>query len=98
MAHHTIGFAWGITEGAFAEFAPDFVVELRPPSGNLTALQAEMDEYIENGVRLGWLIDPQQCRVYVCLPGQAVEMLESPETVSGEGLLPGFQLNVRQIW
>ena len=57
-----------------------------------------MAEYIENGVRLGWLIDPQQRRVYVYRPGQAVDVLENPAEVSGEDVLPGFQLNVQQIW
>ena len=82
----------------FSHIAPDFVAELRSPSDSLRRAQAKMQEYIENGVRLGWLIDPQHRRVYVYRPGQAVETLENPETVSGEEVLPGFQLNVQQIW
>ena len=82
----------------FSHIAPDFVAELRSPSDNLPTLQAKMQEYIANGVRLGWLIDPQLRRVYVYRPGRPVEMLENPATVSGEDVLPGFQLNVQQIW
>ena len=82
----------------FSHIAPDFVTELRSPSDRLATLQAKMAEYIENGVRLGWLIDPRQRRVYVYRPGQPVQTLENPETVSGESVLPGFTLNLREIW
>ena len=82
----------------FSHIAPDFVAELRSPSDRLATLQAKMAEYIENGVRLGWLIDPRQRRVYVYRPGQPAEILENPETVSGESVLPGFTLNLRDIW
>ena len=82
----------------FSHIAPDFVAELRSPSDSLATLQAKMAEYIENGVRLGWLIDPRQRRVYVYRPGQPVQTLENPETVSGESVLPGFTLNLREIW
>ena len=82
----------------FSHIAPDFVAELRSPSDRLSTLQAKMAEYIDNGVRLGWLIDPQQRRVYIYRPGQPVAMLQNPETVSGEAVLPGFTLNLRDIW
>ena len=82
----------------FSHIVPDFVVELRSPSDTLRMLQAKMEEYIENGVRLGWLIDPQQRRVYVYRPGQPVGVLENPETVSGDPVLPGFVLNLQEIW
>ena len=82
----------------FSHIVPDFVVELRSPTDRLATLQAKMAEYIENGVRLGWLIDPQQRRVYIYRPGQPAETLENPETVSGESVLPGFTLNLRDIW
>ena len=82
----------------FSHITPDFVAELRSPSDRLATLQAKMAEYIENGVRLGWLIDPRQRRVYVYRPGQPVEVWENPETVSGEAVLPGFTLNLRDIW
>ena len=85
-------------EDGFGRFAPDFVIELRSTSDTLASQQAKMAEYIENGVRLGWLIDPRQRRVYVYRPGQSPEVLENPAAVSGEDVLPGFQLNVQQIW
>jgi Uma2 family endonuclease len=79
-------------------FAPDFVVELRSPSDRLTQLRAKMVEYIENGASLGWLIDPFERRVYVYRPDYEVVILENPETVSGDPLLPGFTLNVTELW
>ena len=82
----------------FGHLVPDFVAELRSPSDSLRMAQAKMAEYIENGVRLGWLIDPQNRRVYVYRPGQPVETLENPATVSGEAVLPGFVLNLQDIW
>jgi len=57
-----------------------------------------MQEYIDNGVRLGWLIDPQNQRVEVYRPGRGVEVLEQPQELSGEGVLPGFVLPLASIW
>ena len=82
----------------FSRIAPDFVAELRSPSDNLGMLQDKMAEYIENGVRLGWLIDPFQRRVHVYRPGRAVEVQEAPALVSGESVLPGFVLDLQEIW
>ncbi len=81
----------------FLPLAPDFVVELRSASDNLKPLQAKMQEYIENGVRLGWLINPQAQQVEIYRLGQAVEILQSPTTLSGEDVLPGFILDLSQI-
>jgi Uma2 family endonuclease len=82
----------------FIPLCPDFVVELRSKKDRLSTLQAKMEEYIENGAELGWLIDPGTKRVYVYRPGRPVECLESPSTLSGEPLLPGFTFNVSEIW
>ena len=57
-----------------------------------------MAEYIENGAQLGWLIDPQNRRVEIYRPNSSVEMLENPTELSGEGVLPGFQLEMKRIW
>ena len=57
-----------------------------------------MQEYIDNGVRLGWLIDPKTKQVEIYRPGQDVEVLQSPTTVSGEDVLPGFELNLNKVW
>ena len=86
---------------AFAPIAPDFVVELRSKSDALTVLQDKMQEYIDNvdnGVRLGWLIDRKQRRLYIYRPGVPVQQLDNPETVSGDPELPGFVLKLGQIW
>ena len=83
---------------AFGHTCPDFVIELRSPSDRLAEVQEKMVEYMENGARLGWLIDPQNRRVYVYRPGRDVEILEGPDTVSGEPELPGFTLDLRTIW
>ncbi len=82
----------------FAPICPDFVIELRSPSDSLAITQEKMAEYLENGVRLGWLIDPRNKRVYVYRVGQPVETLDGPDTVSGEPELPGFVLDLRTIW
>jgi Uma2 family endonuclease len=84
--------------GTFANICPDFVVELRSPSDTLGSLQAKMQEYMDNGARLGWLIDPQNRRVEIYRQGKEVEVLENPNELSGEGVLPGFVLNLHRIW
>jgi Uma2 family endonuclease len=81
---------------------PDFVAELMSPSDRrpyrFRMLQAKMDEYISNGAKLGWLIDPYQKRVYVYRPDEPVQTLEDPHEVSGEPLLRGFLFNAAQLW
>lgn len=81
----------------FPPLCPDFVVELRSPSDSLSGLQEKMQEYIQNGAELGWLIDPVEKKVYVYRPHAEVECLDNPVTVSGEPLLPGFVLNLGGI-
>ena len=83
---------------SFAPLCPDFVVELRSPHDSLTTLQEKMVEYMDNGAQLGWLIDARARRVYVYRPGQPVEMLEHPSTLSGAPCLSGFVFNVGEIW
>jgi Uma2 family endonuclease len=82
----------------FLPLCPDFVIELRSPTDSLTLLQSKMQEYLDNGAQLGWLIDPIQWRVYVYRPQLLVEILENPDTVSGDPVLPGFTLDLREIW
>lgn len=82
----------------FAPVCPDFVLELRSPDDSLSSLQDKMAEYIENGARLGWLIDPKARRVYVYRPGQPVECLEQPEAASGDAVLPGLVLKLKDLW
>ncbi len=82
----------------FAPICPDFVVELRSRTDPLPFLHRKMEEYIANGARLGWLIDPYQKRVYIYRPGEPVEQLDNPQTVSGDAELPGFVLEVAKLW
>ena len=83
---------------SFAPICPDFVAELRSESDRLASLQSKMLEYIANGASLGWLIDPFKRRVYVYRPDQELIILESPEIVSGDPLLPGFKLKMDELW
>jgi Uma2 family endonuclease len=82
----------------FPQICPDFVVELRSDSDNLAPLRAKLQEYIENGAALGWLIDPQNRQVEIYRVGQAPEILINPSELLGEQILPEFVLNLREIW
>ncbi len=82
----------------FAPLCPDFVVELRSRTDRLKPLQAKMEEYLENGAQLGWLIDPYKRKVYVYRPDAPMQRLDEPESVSGEPVLPGFVLPVARLW
>lgn len=82
----------------FSPICPDFVAELRSRTDSLEELQDKMAEYIANGAQLGWLLDPQERRVYVYRPGAEAERLDDPETVAGDPVLPGFVLRPREIW
>jgi Uma2 family endonuclease len=82
----------------FLPLCPDFAIELRSPSDSLSVLQDKMREYLDNGVQLGWLIDPEQKRVYIYRPKAPVELLENPEMLSGDPLLAGFVLDLREVW
>ncbi|ERN39905.1 uncharacterized protein conserved in cyanobacteria [Rubidibacter lacunae KORDI 51-2] len=84
--------------GEYFPLCPDFVVELRSKSDRLLPLQNKMQEYMENGALLGWLIDPQTGRVDVYRLDHEVEVLGEPEELSGEDVLPGFVLQRRRIW
>jgi Uma2 family endonuclease len=78
--------------------APDFVIELRSAPDKLAALEHKMAEYRDCGVRLGWLIDPQEKRVQIYRVGRPTEYLSHPEQLSGEEVLPGFVLALAEIW
>ena len=82
----------------FWRICPDFVIEIRSASDRLSTLQAKMQEYIDNGARLGWLVDPIGRRAYVYRPGAAVEVLDNPQTLSGDPELAGFALDMGAIW
>ena len=82
----------------FPQVIPDFVIELRSDTDRMPKLREKMEEYRDNGVRLGWLIDPQKQQVEIYRLGQEVEVLESPNSLSGEDVLPGFTLDLGSIF
>jgi Uma2 family endonuclease len=82
----------------FPPLCPDFVLELRSPSDALATVQAKMQEYLDNGARLGWLIGPIEQKVYIYRPQTPVECLDNPKIISGEPVLPGFVLDLGRVW
>jgi Uma2 family endonuclease len=82
----------------FVPLCPDFVIELRSETDRLAKLREKMQEYRENGAKLGWLIDPQNQRVEIYRPKKDVEIQENPRTLSGEDILPRFVLDLKRIW
>lgn len=82
----------------FYPLCPDFVLELRSPTDELGTIQDKMQEYIDNGAQLGWLIDPETRRVYVYRSHIDVEILDDPQRVAGDPLLAGFALDLGEIW
>ena len=82
----------------FAPICPDFVIELKSPSDDLSLLQRKLEEYIDNGVRLGWLIDPENRQVFCYRPQQSVEILNNPRNLSGGDVLVGFILDLQVVW
>lgn len=82
----------------FLPLCPDFLIELRSPTDTLTAVRQKMAEYRDNGMRLGWLIDPIAQQVEIYRPNTEVETLNRPSSLSGEDILPGFVLNLERIW
>jgi Uma2 family endonuclease len=83
---------------SFAPICPDFVIELRSASDTLIYLQTKMQEYIDNGIFLGWLIDRKNRQVYIYRPDRSPEVLDRPEFVTGDPELPGFGLQMAKIW
>ena len=83
---------------SFPPISPDFVIELRSATDTLRELQVKMQNYMKNGIRLGWLIDPSKCQVHIYQPDKPVEVLTSPDSVSNEETLPGFVLDLKPIW
>ena len=82
----------------FLPVCPDFVIELRSPSDRLAPIEAKMREYIENGARLGWLIDPIERKVHVYKNGEPVRALDNPDTLRADPTLPGFVLDLKPSW
>lgn len=81
-------------QDGFPPICPDFVIELRSKTDALPPIQEKMQEYLTSGLQLGWLIDPQGCKVEIYRPDRAIEVVAFPAKLSGENVLPGFEL----IW
>jgi Uma2 family endonuclease len=81
----------------YVPLCPDFLVELRSSSDYLDDIQAKMQEYLENGLQLGWLIDPESQTVEIYQPNQPVGVLPNPQNISGEDILPDFVLDLQGI-
>jgi len=82
----------------FLPLCPDFAIELRSPSDDLDEVKAKMEEYLACGSRLGWLIDPEEKTIYVYRPNIPAQKLENVNEVSADPELPGFVLDLREIW
>jgi Uma2 family endonuclease len=82
----------------FLPLCPDFAIELRSPSDPLATIEAKMREYIGNGARLGWLIDPEERKVHIYGPDEPARVLENLAEVSGDPVLEGFVLDLKPIW
>ena len=82
----------------YIPLCPDFVVELMSPSDTLEKTRAKMKEYMDNGASLGWLINRKQKQIEIYRPNQEAEILNFPQTLSGEDVLPGFILDLTEIW
>jgi Uma2 family endonuclease len=88
----------GVSLKQFIPIAPDFLIELRSSSDRLFPLQQKMQAYLENKVRLGWLINPQDKAVEIYRLGQSPEVLEAPLYLNGEDVLPNFRLDLATVW
>ena len=82
----------------FLPLCPDFLVEVLSPTDSLIETRRKMEEYVQNGSRLCWLINPRRKQVEVYRPGQEVEILDNPAAISGEDVLPGFTLSLKGIF
>ena len=81
----------------FAPIDPDFVIELMSPTDNLVELQQKMSEYIDCGVKLGWLINPDEKQVEIYRRDRSKEVLNNPESLSGEDILSGLTVDLSSI-
>lgn len=81
----------------FMNICPDFMIELRSSSDSLPKLKTKMLEYMENGAKLGWLIDAVKSKVHIYRQNKTVEISDNPQTLSGEDVLKGFELDLSEI-
>jgi Uma2 family endonuclease len=82
----------------FWHLCPDFVIELRSQSDRLPVLRTKMQEWIDNGAQLGWLIDPERYAVEIYRLGREPEVRSEIERITGEKPVDGFELDLRPVW
>jgi Uma2 family endonuclease len=85
-------------QSRYAPLCPDFIIELRSPNDSLAELNQKMEQWIANGVQLGWLIDPENKTVSIYRPGEQSEILTHPTSVPVNGVTDGFELVMDRIW
>lgn len=82
----------------FAPLTPDFIIEVRSESDSLNQLKSKMDDWIRNGCRLAWLIDPIEKKAYIYKPNESVTSIDNFNTkLNGEAVLPGFELDLSKL-
>ena len=98
VARHRLTSFTAEEKGKFLPLCPDFVIELRSRSDRLADQKRKMEEYISNGALLGWLIEPQERKVFLYRPGQEIQQLDRPLSMDAGPELPGFVLDLAKIW
>lgn len=98
VAEHRLKSLSTETKEKFLPLAPDFAVEIRSQNDTRSGLETKVEEYIDNGARLGWLIDPYEETVTVYRGDGSTDEFDSPVTLSGESVLPGFECDLERIW
>lgn len=97
VARERLPDGWDEGEDEFLKIVPDFVIEIRSKTDNLEDLKAKMQEYIENGVKLGWLIDRRNQQALVYRGDGSVTQYGADTILSGESVVPGFSLPLRSM-
>jgi Uma2 family endonuclease len=82
----------------YSPISPDFIIELRSPSDNITELEAKMEQWMANGAKVAWLIDPERQIVAVYQANSEPDIYHYPTSVQGQGLIAGFELVMARIW
>ncbi|MGV2832083.1 Uma2 family endonuclease [Myxosarcina sp. GI1(2024)] len=98
VARENLPAGWDEGEDEFLNLAPDFIIEIRSKTDNLQVLQEKMQEYIDNGVKLGWLIDRQNKQALVYRVDGSITQYRADTILSGEDIVPGFKLSLRSLF
>ena len=98
VAKDRLGVLSAEDQARFAPICPDFILEIRSPSDRVADLEAKMEQWMANGVRVAWMIDPKQRTVTIYRAGEAPEVLVDPSSVQGSGCVRGFELVMSRVW